>query len=193
MPERLVNDKSIVFIGIDPGAKGAVTAINWDGEILDCISFPFKSGKAVLEEYPYVFDEMDRFEGQKVCCIEQVGARRGNSANSMFTFGVNYGMCLGLCYQHSWEVYWARPQEWMSFMHGEYWNDPTMTTKERSIAMTKDLKPGEEYWRRHSKHHGPGKFWGSRSIHDGKVESYLIAEYNRNFKRGLFDEATTDS
>lgn len=188
MPEGLVSDKDTIFLGCDPGIHGGLAAVNWEGDLLDVIHLPQKSGKAIYEEYPYAFKEMARFEGPKIMLIEKVGARRGNSATSMFSFGFNTGICYGLSYHHHFRVEEAPPQEWMKLMHGDHWFNDKLGPKQRSIAAAKDLLPDEIYWRSPTKKRTPGRFWKSRSVHDGKVEAYLIAEYNRLKQRGLFND-----
>ena len=77
---------SAVFVGCDPGKKGAMAAIFKDGLVM---IIPF-------DEHGYI-KFLSGFEPMEVkCCIEDVHAVRGNGLTASFNFGKSYGWLLGM-------------------------------------------------------------------------------------------------
>lgn len=74
-----------VYIGIDPGAKGAVAVISQDGELIDARSFT----ASWLEEYEFLEDIMGQYD--VLCGLEKVSSVPGNGVKALFSFGKNVG------------------------------------------------------------------------------------------------------
>lgn len=74
----------MIYIGIDPGAKGGIAIINEDE----------------VHAYAYSDDELKRIcsdiKGDALCFVEKVGAMPGQGVVSMFNFGKSYGYILGV-------------------------------------------------------------------------------------------------
>lgn len=82
-----------VYIGIDPGASGAISAlITKDGTIHSHQTVEFKT--AGLDGYIDSLWALKLLNIQKVI-VEQVHAMPGQGVTSMFTFGKNFGEILG--------------------------------------------------------------------------------------------------
>ena len=73
----------MIYIGCDPGKKGAVAIIGEGG--ISCIPF---------DEKAYT-DAFRRFNTGAVCALEHVGAMPGQGVTSMFNFGANFGFIQG--------------------------------------------------------------------------------------------------
>lgn len=78
------------WIGVDPGASGAVVGITEDGDIRQ-----IRFGKATQQEI-WSFLESLSFEYQCFATIEHVGAMPGQGVSSMFSFGMSTGFIHGL-------------------------------------------------------------------------------------------------
>lgn len=95
-----------VYIGIDPGKKGAMAILREDGS---SIIYPFNEEgyKEVLADY-----STENFRCRARCCLEHVSAMPGNGSVSMFNFGENFGFIQGLltAYEIPYEL--VRPQKW---------------------------------------------------------------------------------
>lgn len=96
----------MIYIGIDPGKKGAMAILHEDG---NSIIYPFSEEgyKEVLADY-----STENFMCRARCCLEHVSAMPGNGSVSMFNFGENFGFIQGLltAYEIPYEL--VRPQKW---------------------------------------------------------------------------------
>lgn len=80
----------MIFIGIDPGKTGGITAIGHKGELLASERFDSADG---IDAIGYMFHT---FKGQEILtAMEMVHAYPGQGVVSMFTFGEQYGLAQG--------------------------------------------------------------------------------------------------
>ncbi len=73
-----------IFIGIDPGVSGAITALNENGKVIALTKMPQTMGE--LLSFLQQFTDNDT-----TCYLEKVHARPGDGAASMFKFGQGFG------------------------------------------------------------------------------------------------------
>ena len=73
-----------VFIGIDPGASGAITALNESGNVVALTKMPQTMGELL-----YFLQQFTKCD--TLCYLEKVHARPGDGAASMFKFGQGFG------------------------------------------------------------------------------------------------------
>lgn len=148
-------------VGIDPGVNGGLAI--YDGKSVKCFKVPTLkkeiSGKTRTEidraKLHNIFLE-GAFYG--VCSrvyVEKVHSMPGQGVASMFSFGVSYGVVLGMIASWEWETVDVRPQEWRKSIG-------VLEGKEGSIITATALMPN-----------GVGE-WHS---HDGLAEAALIAYY----------------
>jgi len=73
-----------IFIGIDPGVSGAITALNENGKVVALTKMPQTMGELLsfLQQYT---------DNNTTCYLEKVHARPGDGAASMFKFGQGFG------------------------------------------------------------------------------------------------------
>lgn len=93
----------MIYIGIDPGKKGALAIIDTDNDSVRIFPFDgdtYRQRLMVIEGLP------------SRCCLEHVSAMPGNGSVSMFNFGENFGFIQGLltAYEIPYEL--VRPQKW---------------------------------------------------------------------------------
>ena len=143
----------MIYIGIDPGKKGALAVIF--GGMDDLVVEPF-------DEQKYV-NSLRNLSGPGVkTCLEHVGAMPGQGVTSMFHFGENFGYIRGLLEAFEIPYELVRPQKWKKefSITGE---------KNSSIEVCKRLFPGVDLRRSER----------CRKDDDGLAEALLMAEYAR--------------
>lgn len=145
----------MIYIGIDPGKKGAFAWI--DGE----------------EAQVYAWDErifvtsmcyLSIGDTGKDCiaCLEHVSAMPGQGVTSMFNFGQNFGFIQGVLTADGIPFELVRPQKWKK--------EFSITgDKNSSIAVCKRLFPNVSLLRTEK----------CRKEDDGMAEALLMAEYAR--------------
>lgn len=145
----------IRYIGIDPGAHGAVAIIYGDSVAL----FDLTNN---IEDYWY---KMYNLEGD-VCYVEDVYGRPGQScaANNTFMKLAGYAELLGFSIAE--KFYKVTPSVWKKYFGLTGVKGETKTQKKhRSIELAKKLFPSVA-----------GELTASK---DGRAEALLIAEYGR--------------
>lgn len=151
------------FIGIDPGAKGALSVIDNDGKFV-CSS--------VYSEHRYreIVEDMAHSGEQCFAYIEKVHAMPKQGVSSCFTFGKNVGWIEGLIYANKIPCEEVPPQVWMR--HFDLLKPRGIggkRDKSLSIAKAHELFCGVSLL--------PTKRCTKES--DGIAESLLIAEHGR--------------
>lgn len=80
----------MIYIGIDPGKKGALALLD-TRENNKPLIIPFDPEKYIDTLWAIKCDDEPC-----ICCIEQVHALQGNGVTSSFEFGKTYGWLLGM-------------------------------------------------------------------------------------------------
>lgn len=138
-------------IGIDPGKKGAIAALDSSG----CHFV------ADFSSYADMLPALERINSTyaiKAACLERVHAMPGQGVSSMFSFGENYGWWIGVLQALGWPTFTARPQDWQKGL---------IAKGQTSMDVAARLFPGAEL-------HGPKG--GPR---DGRADALLIAHHAR--------------
>ena len=93
------------YIGIDPGAKGAMSIIEEDGEVdvIDFAKFGIKGYTSILNT---------RKEDIVMVGLELVHSMPGQGVKSMFSFGQRYGEIQGMLQALKVGYELIRPKEW---------------------------------------------------------------------------------
>jgi hypothetical protein len=92
------------FIGIDPGKKGGIAVIR------DDVAVAYKI-RDTLGDNRDLFEQISEYSNS-FCLIEDVHAMPGNSPNSMFSFGKNFGMLLTFLSSNYIAFETVTPQVW---------------------------------------------------------------------------------
>ncbi len=98
-----------IYLGIDPGATGAVVAIDEAGQIVE--TFPFGSLHDAVERMDSLRDGRVT-DGIVLACLEKVQAFPGQGRSSIFSFGTNYGIWQGILASRSIPFELVTPQKW---------------------------------------------------------------------------------
>lgn len=143
----------MIYIGIDPGKKGAMAIIKPSGiEICAYNEAAYNDALTAVATLA---------EGVR-CCLEHVGAMPGQGVTSMFSFGDNFGFIRGLLTAHGVPYELVRPQKWKK----EY---SITADKNSAIAVCSRLFPDVSLL--------PTSRCKKPS--DGYAEALLMAEYAR--------------
>lgn len=143
----------MIYIGIDPGKKGAMAIIKPSGiEICAYSEAAYNDALTAVATLA---------EGVR-CCLEHVGAMPGQGVTSMFSFGDNFGFIRGLLTAHGVPYELVRPQKWKK----EY---SITADKNSAIAVCTRLFPDVSLL--------PTSRCKKPS--DGYAEALLMAEYAR--------------
>lgn len=83
-----------LVIGVDPGKTGAIAFVDTDGHLVDVVDMPDATGAALGAR---LADEVAAHAPHDVVAawVEQVGPMPKQGVRSVWTFGANYGACLG--------------------------------------------------------------------------------------------------
>lgn len=143
------------FLGVDPGAKGALALVTFEGAPLWVEDMPSLTGAALGAAL------RDLLEGEaiQVACVEQVASRPGQGVRSMFTFGANWGAILGALGALNIPTELVTPSKWKPAMQ-------TSGDKDLSRQRAIERWPSEA-----------ARF--ARKKDDGRAEACLIAEWRR--------------
>ena len=163
-----------MYIGIDPGLKGAIATYNEETDILKIYPMPVKDGRINVEELDglmYFISSESMHNKNCICVIEKSQAMPGQGSVSGFTIGYGYGVIIGLITSNGIPYTEVRPHTWkkhFSLSLGSKYSKKEK--KAASIAKAKELYPGVSL--------KPSS--RSRVDSDGLAEAVLIMHYGMN-------------
>lgn len=147
-----------VWIGIDPGSKGAVAVVNDKNEVVLIVDFIDVTNMANL-----LYQISNHYDVQ-MAAIEKVHAMPGQGVTSMFNFGMNYGSWQGACAALGIALATVTPQTWMKGVV------PPKSDKKAIAAICKRMYPMANLL-------GP-----KGGLKDGRSDAILIASWcKRNY------------
>lgn len=157
------------FLGIDPGATGAVAIIRTDGSVTfwDTPVVHIKSGKKTKTEMNAVAASMllsdirDSNNDTVFVTIEKVSSMPGQGVASMFSFGKNFGTWLGILAALKLPFQQVAPVSWKKKIMSDMGKE-----KDASRVKAMQLFPNTQRDLNLMKHHG-------------RADALLIAEYGR--------------
>jgi crossover junction endodeoxyribonuclease RuvC len=113
----------MVYIGIDPGARGGIGILN--GDNVQVVSY---SNQALIE-----FCQL--YQNIALVTVEKVHAMPGQGVTSMFTFGRNYGYIVGVLEAFQMQYTLIDPRTWKNYFG-------ITADKRSSIYKCQELYPG---------------------------------------------------
>jgi len=150
------------FLGIDVGKTGAIALIRNDGmiDIQDCpvikVGKKYETDTVAMAN---LVKELTQGCGNLFCVIEKVNAMPNQGVVSMFSFGTNYGLWLGILSALAIPHQLISPQRWKKEFG-------LSSDKEASIILAKKLYPSS------------AKLINLKK-HDGRAEALLLADYGK--------------
>lgn len=172
---RMNNDK--IYLGIDPGGKGFVTAI-----IGGKMEFHSISDLNPLELNKVISSLKER--GNVVAIMEAVHAIFGSSAKATFSFGEIYGLLKGLLYANEIPFHLVPPKVWQK----EIWIHDDMVLSYKQIRIKDKVTTRKKINTKATSLNAAFRLFPNvdfrktvrcKKPDDNKVDSILIAEYGR--------------
>lgn len=142
----------MIYIGIDPGAKGAMAVLT---ERHPPMLFAYQP-----EVYILTLKTLRQEDDDCICCIEAVHSITGQGIASSFKFGQTYGWLLGIQDAIGIPYQPITPQKWKKEFG-------LTSDKAQSVEVCKRLYPGVNLLRTER----------SRKEDDGMAEALLMATY----------------
>lgn len=172
----------MVIVGIDPGLKGALVAIESGRKVLFSHPMPLIGGKEIdLAEVRALLvsakERAERLQVPVTVVLEKVRSRPGQGVVSMFTFGRGLGMIEGLVAGLSMPIQQVTPQAWVKELHEGI--DQKLSAKARSMLVVRRLYPDLNLLATPR----------SKKLHDGLIDAALIATYGLRKLKGGLDES----
>ena len=156
-----MNSPYAVF-AIDPGLNGAWAVLDTEGGFVDCEELPrtdrMLNAKALAER-------VEGFDPARAV-IERVASRPGQGVASVFTFGMSYGICLGVVSAFGIPVSLVTPVSWKKHFR------LVGKDKDASRDVAIRLYPGAAKRLTLKKHHG-------------RSDAILLARYSFDALRGV--------
>lgn len=121
---------STIYIGVDPGKKGAYAVI--DGPNREVFAWDDMEFASFMSQYS---DAARARRAHIVAAVEKVGARPGQGVTSMFNFGKSAGFIEGVLTAVGIPFQLVTPQKWKADLGLD-------SDKAKSIAVCKQLFPG---------------------------------------------------
>lgn len=110
-----------VYVGIDPGIHGSIVSIYRNGKIHELHDIPNKVVGTKTRIDPLELQKIllgyQRLKDVKVAC-EALSAVYKASSSSAFTFGLSFGLVVGILAVTGFKVHFVRPQVWKADIFG---------------------------------------------------------------------------
>lgn len=152
----------MIFVGIDPGIKGAVVTLTEDRTIHSI---------KVMGDCAWFADHINELQNEAPLKVylEKAQAMPSNGAVSMFNYGKHYGELVGVLVTLCIPFEEIRPNTWTREMHLQL--KPKINPKVKALAAANRLFPGIDLRNPESTR--------ATVPHSGIVDALLIAEYGR--------------
>ena len=149
------------FIGIDPGQTGGLALISANGTLIDVQQMPaIDSEVSGLLLAALLHDWRDMVQDTCRVTIEQVHSMPGQGVSSVFKFGKNFGVALGVVQAMGLPMERVTPQSWKKMF--------TLIGKDKDASRGK----ATELWP------SMAQRWSLKK-HNGLSDAALIAEWGR--------------
>ena len=178
-------DNNIMYVGIDPGKKGAIVYIDNDGKLVSKYVIPIVKSSGDID-IPLLCDMIGEISLVTTeVWLEQIHAIFKTSKGSMFTMGRGLGNIEAALYCKGLIVNYVRPKTWQKEIwlpEDIVWEKPKKKdTKATSVKAAQRLFPGTEFL------FGDNEKKNNRRSkpRDGIADAMLIALYGKQQKDEL--------
>jgi crossover junction endodeoxyribonuclease RuvC len=156
--------KADLYIGIDPGASGAIAVVDAKGVFIECWDMPtvvtIINGRPKRRTMPEMLHaELKQYTGRCKAVVERVGPMPKQGVTSMFAFGEAFGLIRGVLIGMNIPCELVSPYVWRKSLR-------VPEGKDGSRARAAQMWPGaaKEF---------------ARKKDNGRAEASLIAEWGR--------------
>lgn len=146
------------YVGIDPGSKGAIAFLNYDGSFNSVVDMP------TVDQFMDELKHSNRWdnEGDFTVAIESVHPLPGQSCMASFSYGGNFLLARAIGFWYNSSPVLVTPQKWKSFYDLRRGKEESKTQyKHRSVEKARMLYPQADL----------------PISKDGRAEALLIARY----------------
>ena len=166
-----------IYVGIDPGAKGFISAITDGGYMFYSIS------DLNPLDINTILGSL-KSKGDVVAIMEEVHAIFGSSAKATFSFGAIFGLLKGLLIANSVPYHLVPPKTWQK----EIWTNPDMVVAYKQVMVKGKTTTRKEVNTKATSLNAALRLFPDvdfrktvrcKKSDDNKVDSLLIAEYGR--------------
>jgi len=157
-----------IYIGIDPGAKGALCALSETG-LISFIDYTEETGELAKWLMPFI--EHHKIE---MISVEDVHSIFGASAKSNFNFGRNVGIIHGLIRGLNLPLNLVKPKEWQK----EVGVKPALRTKPGETKVKRDIKKDVASIARRL-YPGCDIYTPRGRLLDGRSDALMVAHYTK--------------
>jgi len=148
----------VMFVGIDPGAKGSLCALDPNTKSITFLS--------TLQTPHLIYDWLNALSPIRMLAIEEVHSIYGTSAGSNFKFGFNVGMLHGIVGATRIGMDTVQPKIWQKQTGVQFRPKMTMAQKKKTVAAKAiQLYPDAELY-------GP-----KGGLLDGRADALMIAHF----------------
>ena len=149
---------TVMILGIDPGATGAIAIMSDNGYLIDLHDLPHMKGHGLSEAI--LAEMLSEVDDCKHAFIERVASRPGQGVVSAFNFGMNFGTIKGVCSALRIPVSLVTPGKWKRDLG-------LKADKDQARARAAQLWPGAAKQFARKKDDGRAEaaliaFWGSK-------------------------------
>ena len=155
---------SPITVGIDPGLRGGIAALDSTGAVVGLWPMPVAGGEIHAAGVADLLRSLRCFDSHQDVsrvCIEKVGAMPRQGVSSTFRFGTGWGMVRGVCATLGMGVHLAQPATW----------------KKRVLLGLSHDKAGAVQYCANRWPHTPLILSGCRVPHDGLADALCLAAY----------------
>ena len=166
-----------IYVGIDPGAKGFITAVvNGNHDFLSI------SDNNVIEINKYLASL--KSQGEVVAIMEEVHAIFGSAAKATFSFGEIFGLLKGLLIANNIPYHLIPPKTWQK----EIWTNADVVVTYKNVVVKGKTTVRKEINTKATSLKAAIRMFPTIDFRkterckfpdDNKVDSLLIAEYGR--------------
>lgn len=135
-----LNSKPKAWVGIDPGASGAMCIIT-GSKVEDVLEF----SNAGLHGYREQILKWNQEYDIQTAGLEKVHAMPGQGVSSMFSFGQRYGELIGLAIALQLPITLVTPKEWQSHLKLKQGSKISKAERKKEIASKVALLYPEAY------------------------------------------------
>lgn len=98
----------MIYLGVDPGQSGGISALNEHGTVVFCRSMPVER----IGKTETIREILSTYGSQAVALVEKVGPMPGQGVTSMFNFGYEYGCILQCLADFDIQIQQKVPRSW---------------------------------------------------------------------------------
>ena len=164
-----------MFLGVDPGKKGAFVLMNSDRRLISYWDMPQEGKIITAHGIRGIYRHIHRLTQKPFTVIEKPHSRPTDARSAIATYHWESGQLM-MAVAWGWPVQLIQPNIWTKSIHVGLAKD--LKAKQKSVLAFKSLFPELAEKK---------DFINGKTIYDGRIDALLIAEYGRRLYYGKSD------